>query len=370
MGGKNMLFPRRLCALIAITITVIFCNITGAGEVEEKLRVGISPFAPFVILSEDQPIGVSIDIWRAIAEKLSIEYEYVESEGVAGKLKNLKEGKTDMAIGGITITQEREGVFDFTYPHFHTGLDILIPYGGKPMLIKAFLSSLLTKEKFHILLVVLFLVVVAGHIIWLAERRSEKRKTAFSSNYFPGVFEGIYWALITVSTIGYGDKVPKKWAGRILACILTLLFLPLFGYFIAQLSSDLTMHSLRVNINGPEDLVGRRVGVVAGTTSDEYMSEQRAVIYKFNKIENACQTLLEGLLDAVVYDAPNLLYYAHGEGKGKVKVVGKPFELQDYGMALPWGSALRKRINLAILYLIESGELQAIEVKWFGHEAN
>ena len=53
---------RELCSLIAITITVIFCNITGAGEVEEKLRVGISPFAPFVILSEDQTIGVSIYI--------------------------------------------------------------------------------------------------------------------------------------------------------------------------------------------------------------------------------------------------------------------------------------------------------------------
>jgi ABC-type amino acid transport substrate-binding protein len=150
----------------------------------------------------------------------------------------------------------------------------------------------------------------------------------------------MYWTLITVSTIGYGDKVPKKWAGRILACILILLFLPLFGYFIAQLSSDLTMHSLRVNINGPEDLVGRRVGVVSGTTSDEYMSEQHAVIYKFNKIEYAFKSLLEGLLDAVVYDAPNLLYYAHREGKGKVKVVGKLFDLQDYGVALRRGSDL------------------------------
>jgi ABC-type amino acid transport substrate-binding protein len=79
---------------------------------------------------------------------------------------------------------------------------------------------------------------------------------------------------------------------------------------------------------------------------------------------------LEGLLDAVVYDAPNLLYYAHREGKGKVKVVGKLFDLQDYGVALRRGSDLRKRINLAILDLIESGKLHAIKVKWFGHEAN
>jgi ABC-type amino acid transport substrate-binding protein len=106
MRGKNMLFPRRLCVLITITISVIFCNITDAGEAEETLRVGISPFAPFVILSGDQPIGVSIDIWHAIADKLRIEYEYVESEGVDGKLKNLKEGKTVLTLPTHTITPD------------------------------------------------------------------------------------------------------------------------------------------------------------------------------------------------------------------------------------------------------------------------
>ena len=79
---------------------------------------------------------------------------------------------------------------------------------------------------------------------------------------------------------------------------------------------------------------------------------------------------MEGLLDAVVYDAPNLLYYANEEGKGKVKVVGKPFARQEYGIALPLGRALRKRINLAYLALIESGELETIRARWFGHETN
>jgi len=357
----------RLCALIAITITVVLCNITGAEEPKEKLRVGISHFTPFVILSQDQPIGVSIEIWRAIADRLGIEYEYVVSEGVADKLRNLKKDKTDVAIGGISITEEREGVFDFTHSQFHTGLDILIPYDEKRM---AFRSSLLTKQKLFIVIGILFLIVVGGHIIWLVERSSETHKTAFNRKYFPGVFEGMYWALITVSTIGYGDKVPKKWAGRILACVLILLFLPLFGYFIAEVSSSLTISNIRADINGPEDLLGRRVGVVTGTTSYEYMSGRSSVLYKFNKIESARQALLEGLLDAVVYDAPNLLYYANEEGKGKVKVVGKPFARQEYGIALPLGRALRKRINLAYLALIESGELETIRARWFGHETN
>ena len=70
----------------------------------------------------------------------------------------------------------------------------------------------------------------------------------------------------------------------------------------------------------------------------------------------------------MVYDAPNLLYYANGEGKGKVRVVGKIFVLQDYAMALPQGSRWREKINRAVLALTESGETSHIRSEWFGDE--
>jgi ABC-type amino acid transport substrate-binding protein len=83
-------------------------------------------------------------------------------------------------------------------------------------------------------------------------------------------------------------------------------------------------------------------------------------------VDDAIAALVNGEVEAVVYDAPNLLYYANGEGKGKFMVVGKIFEPQGYGLALPQGSILRKKINLAILELIESGEYERIKMKWFG----
>ena len=71
-------------------------------------------------------------------------------------------------------------------------------------------------------------------------------------------------------------------------------------------------------------------------------------------------------MDAVVYDAPNLLFYANGEGRGKVTVVGKIFEPQDYGLALPQGSPLREKLNRAILTLKENDELARSVEKWLG----
>jgi len=47
-------------------------------------------------------------------------------------------------------------------------------------------------------------------------------------------------------------------------------------------------------------------------------------------------------------------------------VVGKPFEPQNYGIALANESPLREKLNLSLLSLIESGGLERIQAKWFG----
>lgn len=340
-----------------------------AAQPESKLKVGISPFSPFVILKGTEPTGAAIDLWHQLSLRMNVDYEFVECTGVADKLNRLEDGSIDIAIGGITVTSERERRVDFSHPMIDTGLDILIPISDSTPVL-SFISSLFTKNKLMIMAGVLLLLVCAGHIIWLVERSSKRTATMFNRNYFPGVLEGIYWALVTASTVGYGDKVPKRWIGRILAGVLILIFLPTFGYFIAQLSSNLTVQSLKYDIRGPEDLIGRRVAVVKGSTSEDFMKQQRSYIQAYNNFDEAYAALLEESADAVVYDAPILLYHAQSKGKGKVTVVGKKFAPQDYAIAVSQGSKWREQINRATLTLEESGEARRIRAKWFGTENN
>ena len=77
--------------------------------------------------------------------------------------------------------------------------------------------------------------------------------------------------------------------------------------------------------------------------------------------------MLTGIVDAVVYDAPNLLYYVKHQGKGRVAVVGKLFAPQDYAIAVRQGDPLRKQINLVLATLTETGEAKGIRAKWFGN---
>ena len=172
---------------------------------------------------------------------LGKKYEFVECTGVADKLQRLAGDRIDVAIGGITITEERETQFDFTQPTFRSGLDILVRSDREAGF--TLVTSLFEKNKRLVFLVLIVLVVISGHIIWLAERSTSKWPTSFHRKYIPGVLDGMYWALVTASTVGYGDFVPKKWIGKVLSCLLIILFLPLFGFLIASLSSDLTLYN-------------------------------------------------------------------------------------------------------------------------------
>ena len=315
-----------------------------------------------------RPSGFSIDLWREVARELDRPYIFITSNSSAGALADVIERRVDVALGGLAITEKREHQIDFTHAYFHTGLGILVTTKRSWSLGSA-LASLLTLDKLAIIAGLLGFVVLAGHAIWLAERRNRRNYSrSFDRRYLPGVLQGMYWAVVTASTVGYGDHAPRSWVGRLMAVLLIVVSLPLFGYFVAQLSSNITLHEIRTTIAGPQDLIERRVGVLEGSVAQEYMSRLNAVTYSFDNIGDAYKWLLRGRLDAVVYARPNLQHYAQTQGKGRVLVVGRVFAPQDYGMALPQGSALREPINRILLAMAEDGRLERIRGKWFGGE--
>jgi len=365
-GGVSFLPSLPVALQIAMaSLLIALAAVPACPADPPPLAVGISPFTPFVIIGEDQAEGYSIDLWKRVAEELGVSYRFVESKGVSDKLQNLVDEGVDVAIGGISITEERERVIDFTHPYFHTGLGILVKTQSSFSL-DTFLETFLTRERLTTIGVFLLLVFAAGHIIWLVERKQDAGKRSFNRNYLPGIFEGMYWSVVTASTVGYGDRVPRSWAGRLLAILLIISFLPFFAFFIARLSSDITLHELHTAIEGPRDLVDRRVGVVRGTTSQDTADNLSADTVVFDNIDAAYRSLLDGGLDAVVYDRPNMRYFALREGKGRVEVVAAVFAPQDYGIAVVQGSHLREKINHIILSMIENGQMAEIRSRWLG----
>lgn len=342
---------------------IIFLLFTASGLfAADELRVGISPFEPFVFCpSAAAPSGFSIDLWETLASRHSRNYKYVICSGVKDKLSRLQAGELDVAIGGISITADREKMIDFTHAFIHTGLGILVPAEQHSSIWRG-MSLVLTRGKIMIIISFLLLIIVAGHLMWMAEHGKEM----FSDKYFPGVLEGIYWAIVTASTVGYGDKAPVKWSGRILAGLVIVISLPMFALFTAELASSITVQNVQSMIQGPEDLANRRVGVVTGSTSADKMLEYRCRTKNYQQIKTAIKDLEAGLLDAIVYDAPILQHIAlHNP---QVTVAEKLFAPQEIAIAVAAGSGMRETLNTSLLTLIESGQMNQMQAKWLGNQ--
>ena len=85
-------------------------------------------------------------------------------------------------------------------------------------------------------------------------------------------------------------------------------------------------------------------------------------------VDDALGKLTHGRVQALVFDAPTLQYWAAKRGQGLVQIVGPVFRPEKYGIVVAEGSALRKRINEALFELYDDGSYEQIRAKWFSRE--
>ena len=247
---------------------------------------------------------------------------------------------------------------------FDAGLQILVSaQAAESNLLGTIVAGIFTRDFLLIIGLVVLLIAIPAHIVWFLERRPAGGLLSHRS-YFPGIFEAAWWAAATLAT--QADQMPKSAAARIAAVVWMFSSVVFIAYFTASVTSSLTLQQLRGDIKGPEDLPGKRVASVKGSTSVEYLRQKSIDVMEFAKVEEAYQGLQQNQAEAVVYDAPVLLYYASHDGKGKVHVVGSIFRKENYGIVFPDKSPLRKRVNEALLKLKENGAYDQLSKKWFG----
>lgn len=127
-------------------------------------------------------------------------------------------------------------------------------------------------------------------------------------------------------------------------------------YFVA--GQDLLVRKDDHSINGPEDLNGKRLCSVTGSTSAATVKEKFASEVQLMEQPGyaECATaLFSGIVDAVTTDDIILAGLASAS-RGKLRVVGKPFTQEYYGVGIKKGdTALAKKINAAITEMIKDG---------------
>jgi polar amino acid transport system substrate-binding protein len=329
-----------------------------------KLRVATRLVRPFVYGQQGQLTGFSIELWQEIARQLNLQSEFVVKPTIKELLNAVKSNEASVGIAAISITADREIDFDFSQPMFDSGLQILTPVqGSRTALVEAIIGNLFSTTVLLYVLAVALILFLMAHLVWWFERRNPTGMLTHRA-YFPGIFEACWWAASTLAT--QADQMPRAAMARIIAVVWMFMSVVFIAYFTAAVTSSLTVQQLRGDINGPEDLPGKRVGSIHGSTSVEYLRQRNLEPLEFAKIEEAYQALENHQIDAVVYDTPILLYYTAHDGKGKAQTVGAMFRKENYGIVFPSNSPLRKRVNEALLKLKENGAYDQLYMKWFG----
>ena len=93
--------------------------------VEGKLYVATNvAFPPYEYYEGTEAVGIDMDIARAIGEKLGLEVVIEDMEFDAIN-ESVKSGKSDVGFGGMTVTEERKEIIDFT-ASYATGVQVVI----------------------------------------------------------------------------------------------------------------------------------------------------------------------------------------------------------------------------------------------------
>jgi glutamate transport system substrate-binding protein len=132
-------------------------------------------------------------------------------------------------------------------------------------------------------------------------------------------------------------------------------------YFVA--GQDLLVKADNTDITGPDALDGKKLCSVTGSTSAKKVQEQfadKVQLQEYDTYSKCVEALNSGRIDAVTTDNVILAgFAAQPQYKGKLKVVGKTFSTEKYGVGLMKGdTATCEKVNAAITKMISDGSWQ------------
>ncbi|MGQ7246229.1 transporter substrate-binding domain-containing protein [Halomonas sp. V046] len=112
----------------ALATAIAFAGVGTAQAQDGKLTVATDPsFVPFEMMDQEtgEMVGFDMEIIAALAERAGFEYD-LRTMDFNGIIPAVQTGNVDIAIAGITITDERAEIVDFSDPYYDSGLQILV----------------------------------------------------------------------------------------------------------------------------------------------------------------------------------------------------------------------------------------------------
>lgn len=290
--------------VLILALVPVFTAFSKKAERRVPLQVGVTFSPPYVFMENGSLSGVSVDLWRIISDSIGLEYKFHYYKTFDSIMEGLITGKIDLSICPYTVTTERLKKYKLTLPFYISNMGIATRIDKTSPFIQL-TQHLLSWNIMRWLFLILAIATLFAIIIWLAERRHNSGQ--FRSG-IKGVLDGIWWAFVTMTTVGYGDKIPRTILGKILAILWMFFAIALFFVAAGVVSSQLTVSTLQSEIKNTNDLTSCKVGVLYKTGYEETLERNKIPHIIYNTVYEGLTAVQDGSIDAFVEDQTIMKY--------------------------------------------------------------
>uniref|UniRef100_A0AAY4ATY5 Glutamate receptor n=1 Tax=Denticeps clupeoides TaxID=299321 RepID=A0AAY4ATY5_9TELE len=335
--------------------------------------------------------GFCIDILKKLSRNIKFSYDlYLVTNGKHGKLvRGIWNGmigevfyrRADMAIGSLTINEERSEIIDFSVPFVETGISVMVARSNGTVSPSAFLEPY--SPAVWVMMFVMCLTVVAV-TVFVFEYFSPVGYNRSLVNpggptFTIGKSVWLLWGIVFNNSVPIEN--PKGTTSKIMVLVWAFFAVIFLASYTANLAAFMIQEQYIDTVSGLSDKKFQkpqeqyppfRFGTVPnGSTERNIRSnypEMHSHMVKYNQkgVEDALNSLKTGKLDAFIYDAAVLNYMAGKDEGCKLVTIGsgKVFATTGYGIALQKESRWKRPIDLALLQFLADGDTQKLQTVW------
>ncbi|XP_049331731.1 glutamate receptor ionotropic, NMDA 2B [Astyanax mexicanus] len=348
--------------------------------------------------------GFCIDILKKIAKTVKFTYDlYLVTNGKHGKKINgtwngmvgevvLK--NAHMAVGSLTINEERSEVIDFSVPFIETGISVMVSRSNGTVSPSAFLEPF--SADVWVMMFVMLLLVSAFAVFVFEYFSPVGYNRCLADGREPGgpsftIGKAIWllWGLVFNNSVPVQN--PRGTTSKIMVSVWAFFAVIFLASYTANLAAFMIQEEYVDQVSGLSDKKFQRpndfsppfrFGTVPNGSTERNIrnnyKEMHSYMVKFHQrnVDEALQSLKAGKLDAFIYDAAVLNYMAGRDEGCKLVTIGsgKVFASTGYGIAIQKDSGWKRHVDLAILQLFGDGEMEELEALWLTgichHEKN
>ncbi|KAB5554271.1 hypothetical protein PHYPO_G00048410 [Pangasianodon hypophthalmus] len=338
--------------------------------------------------------GFCIDILKKIARNVKFTYDlYLVTNGKHGKkINNVWNGmvgevvykKAVMAVGSLTINEERSEVIDFSVPFVETGISVMVSRSNGTVSPSAFLEPF--SASVWVMMFVMLLLVTAMAVFMFEyisplgfNRNLAQGKDPHGPSFTMGKAVWLLWGLVFNNSVPVQN--PKGTTSKFIVSVWAFFAVIFLASYTANLAAFMIQEEFVDQVTGLSDNKFQspysysppfRFGTVPNGSTERNIRKnypdmhQYMVKYHQTGVTDALVSLKTGKLDAFIYDAAVLNYMAGRDEGCKLVTIGSGyiFATTGYGIALQKGSPWKRQVDLAILAIIGDGEMEELEAQW------